>query len=75
MNTRDLESYYSGYEDRDTEVKIPFEDYRSLEDKIEIYEKAIEEIEEVATQPEDFIYDFQCIKAILEDLKKELDQC
>lgn len=57
------------------EVKVPFGDYRSLEDKIEAYEKAIEEINEVATQPEDIIYDFQCIKTILEDLKKELDQC
>lgn len=75
MNTADLESYCPGYEDRNAEAKVPFEDYRSLEDKIEIYKKAIEEINEVTTQPEDFIYDFQCIKAILEDLKKELGQC
>ena len=52
MDTRDLTSYYPGYEDRDNDAKVPFEDYRNLEDKIEVYEKTIDEMEDILASDE-----------------------
>lgn len=75
MNTRDLDSYYPGYEDYyEDKSKVPFEDYRNLEDKIEIYENAFEELEEVLADNEQYtlVEMIKLSRAILEDMKREL---
>lgn len=74
MNTQDLSSYYPGYEEYEEKknAQVPFEDYCNLERKIEIYEKFYEEIEEVLNEPKKEKYDLQCIKAIVEDMKRNL---
>lgn len=73
MNTRDLTSYYPGYEDRDNDVKVPFEDYRELEDKIEIYEKGISRIEDILDSDEyAYLEKVKETKRILKEMKEEL---
>ena len=74
MDTVDLDSYYSGYDDYCDSATVPFEDYRNLEDKIEIYEKAMNELEEVLTDSEQYgpIEMIKLSRAILEDMKREL---
>lgn len=74
MDTQDLTSYYPGYEDRDSEAKVPFEDYRNLEDKLEIYEKAIDYVEEVLLDDEQYTAEekFKELKRIIEEMKDQL---
>lgn len=74
MDTRDLTSYYPGYEDRDNDAKVPFEDYRKLEDKLEVYEKAISYAEGVLLDDEQYTTEekFEELKRILEEMKEEL---
>lgn len=73
MDTRDLTSYYPGYEDRDNDAKVPFDDYRKLEDKIEVYEKTIDEIEDILASDEYVSLEkVREIKNILNEMKEEL---
>ena len=74
MDTRDLTSYYPGYEDRDNDAKVPFEDYRILEDKLEIYKQAIDYVEEVLLDDEQYTTEEKLkeIKRILEEMKEQL---
>ena len=74
MDTRDLTSYYPGYEDRDNDAKVPFEDYRKLEDKLEVYEKAISYAEGVLLDDEQYTTEekFEELKRIIEEMKEEL---
>ena len=73
MDTRDLTSYYPGYEDRYDDAKVPFEDYRRLEDKLEVYEKAIDEIEDILASNEYVSLEkVREIKNILNEMKEEL---
>lgn len=74
MNTQDLTSYYPGYEDRDNDAKVPFEDYRILEDKLEIYKYAIDYVEEVLLDDEQYTTEekFKELKKIIEEMKEEL---
>ena len=74
MDTRDLTSYYPGYEDRDNDAKVPFEDYRKLEDKLEVYEKAISYAEGVLRDDEQYTTEekFEELKRIIEEMKGQL---
>lgn len=74
MDTRDLTSYYPGYEDRDNDAKVPFEDYRKLEDKLEIYKQAIDYVEEILPDNEQYTTEEKLkeIKRILEEMKEQL---
>lgn len=73
MDTRDLTSYYPGYEDRDNDAKVPFGDYRELEDKIEIYEKGISRIEDILDSDEyAHLEKVKETKRILKEMKEEL---
>lgn len=74
MDTRDLPSYYPGYEDRDNDAKVPFEDYRKLEDKFEIYKQAINHAEEVLLDNEQYTTEekFKELKKIIEEMKEQL---
>lgn len=74
MDTRDLTSYYPGYEDRDNDAKVPFEDYRKLEDKLEIYKQAIDYVEEILLDNEQYTTEEKLkeIKRILEEMKEQL---
>lgn len=74
MDTRDLTSYYPGYEDRDNDAKVPFEDYRILEDKLEIYKQAIDYVEEVLLDDEQYTTEekFEELKRIIEEMKEQL---
>ena len=74
MDTRDLTSYYQGYEDRDNDAKVPFEDYRKLEDKLEIYKQAIDYVEEILLDNEQYTTEEKLkeIKRILEEMKEQL---
>lgn len=74
MITQDLTSYYPGYEDYEDKAKVPFEDYRKLEDQIKAYEKAVDELEELLNDTKQYktLEMVKLSKAILEDLKEEL---
>lgn len=75
MNTVDLPSYIPGYEEyQERTSRVPYEDYAKLEEKIEIYEKAMEELEEVLSDSEQYgpLEMIKLSKAILEDMKREL---
>lgn len=72
MDTRDLTSYYPGYEDRDNDATVPFEDYRKLEDKIEVYEKTIDEIEDILASDE--YVSLEKVREIYEILKEMKEQ-
>lgn len=74
MDTRDLTSYYPGYDDRDGEAKVPYEDYAKLEEKIEIYKKNLEDLENTLYQKE--YKESEMItesKKILKVMKEELE--
>lgn len=74
MDTRDLTSYYPGYEDRDNDAKVPFEDYRKLEDKLEVYETTINHAEEVLLDTEQYATEEKVkeLKRIIEEMKEQL---
>lgn len=74
MDTRDLTSYYPGYEDRDNDAKVPFEDYRRLEDNLEVYEKTFHRVEEILTDEEQYSEEekFKELKRIIEEMKEQL---
>ena len=76
MDTVDLDSYYPGYEDycNNLNSKVPFEDYLDLERKIEIYERALEELEEVLTDSIQYkkAEKIKISLAIIDDMKSEL---
>lgn len=76
METRDLDSYISGYdeycEDLEEQAKVPYSDYEKLEEKINIYGNLIEKItstfEEEITSKEKI----KIIKALIEDYEEDL---
>lgn len=75
MDTRDLTSYYPGYEDRNNDAKVPFDDYRKLEDKLEIYKQAIDFAEEVLVDnDEQYTTEekFKELKRIIDEMKEQL---
>lgn len=74
MSTEDLTSYYPEYEDCEDRAKVPFEDYRKLEEQIKAYEKAVDELEELLNDTKQYktLEMVKLSKAILEDLKEEL---
>lgn len=74
MSTEDLTSYYPGYEDYEDKAKVPFEDYRKLEDQIKTYERAVDELEEILNDTKQYktLEMIKLSKSILEDLKEEL---
>ncbi len=75
MSTKDLDSYYPGYEDyEERKVKVPFEDYLKLEKQIENYEKAVEELEGLLYDSEQYksLEMIELSKTILKDLKEAL---
>lgn len=75
MSTQDLTSYYPGYEDfEERKSRLPYENYAKLEDQIEKYEKAVNELEEILYNSKEYktLEMVKLSKAILEDLKREL---
>lgn len=74
MNTKDLDSYYPGYENHEDRAKVPFEDYRKLENQIEAYEKAVNDLREILVDANEYeaLEMIELSKTILEDLKEEL---
>lgn len=75
MSTKDLDSYYPGYEDfEERKSRVPFEDYKKLEDQIEKYEKAVNALEEILYNTKEYeaLEMIKLSKAILKDLKREL---
>lgn len=77
MDTKDLESYQTGYEEHCAKAKVPFEDYTKLENKIDIYKKAFNEIEELLNDSEQYSLRDQVkfSKAILAEMEEELEKC
>lgn len=69
MNYKDYDDYLADMEEK---AKVPFEDYRELEEKLKKYEMFVEDIEGVFENPRNSKYDLQCIQALLEDLKGAL---
>ena len=59
------------------EETVPSEDYRILEDKIEIYESSTNELEDILEDTEQYgpLEKIKLIKSIIEDLKKDLERC
>ena len=74
METKDLDSYYPGYEDRKSGAKVPYEDYAKLEEKIKVYESALSELEEIIYDTDQYSLTEKnkLSKAILEDVKRFL---
>lgn len=75
MSTKDLDSYYPGYEDyEERKAKVPFEDYLKLEDQIEAYKKAVNDLREILIEMNEYeaLEKIELSKTILEDLKEEL---
>lgn len=75
METRDLTSYKSGYDEYCEQSKVPSEEYSTLEAKIEIYEKAIENIEMGINENCSSEQKIQFVRAFLEELSGELGKC
>lgn len=76
MDTVDLTSYYPGYDEYcEDRAKVPFEDYRILEDKLEIYEKMINELEDIFESGYEAYGKLELITALIKETKKELDRC
>lgn len=71
METKDLDSYYPGYDDYCNGAKVPFEDYRELEDKVENYKNTLEELKEILTNSEYGPLEMiKLSRIVLEDLNK-----
>ena len=79
INTVDLTSYHSGYdqycEEIERENRISNSDYKKLEEKISVYENFVEELEFLIVEDKEqsFEQKFRCVKALLEDLKGDLE--
>ena len=75
MDTRDLDSYYPGYdgycERIERENRVPYSDYAKLEDKVEAYKNLMEEIDSVLSEKTTFEKKIQLIQAVIQDFKEE----
>ncbi len=74
MDTVDLTSYYPGYDDYCEGAKVPFEDYRILEDKIEIYDKGIEKIRSILQEKDTDKQKTKYISTIIAEMEEELER-
>lgn len=75
MNTVDLTSYHPGYDEHCERTKVPFEDYRNLEDKLEIYEKMVNELEDIFESKYEAHGKLELITVLVKETKKELERC
>ena len=53
MDTRDLSSYYPGYDDY-SDCRVPYDDYAELEEIIEKYDRAVDELEDILFDEEQY---------------------
>lgn len=72
MDTVDLTSYYDDYCEG---AKVPFEDYRILEDKIEIYDKGIEKIKSILEEKDTSKQKIKYVATIIAEMGEELERC
>lgn len=74
MDTKDLDSYYPGYEayceELEEQVKVPYSDYEKLEEKIGKYEDLLNDIEYTLEEKTTMIERFKILKALIEDFKE-----
>lgn len=75
METKDLTSYKSGYDEHCEGAKVPFEDYRKLEDKIEIYEKSINAMKDALEENCSSEQKVKFIESFIVELDEELGKC
>lgn len=75
METKDLTSYHPGYDEHCERAKVPFEDYRKLEDKIEIYKKGIDAMKDVLEENCSSEQKVKFIAAFIVELDEELERC
>lgn len=47
MDTRDLDSYYPGYDEYNETMTIATEEYQKLKEQIKTYEKTVEDLKEL----------------------------
>lgn len=76
MDTRDLSSYYPGYDDY-SDGRVSYDDYAELEEVIEKYDRAVDEIEEILFDEEQYTINdkLETFKEIIKDLRRELEKC
>lgn len=74
MDTKDLDSYYPGYDEYNETTTIATEEYQDLKEQIDIYEKFIEDLEELFNDKQQYEASEMIEESLsmLEDLKKEV---
>ena len=76
MDTKDLDSYHPGYDNYcEQNSKVPAEDYTKLQEKIEIYAKAIDGMKDAIAEKCDTAKKVQFIEAFIEEMETQLEKC
>ncbi len=75
MDTRDLDSYYPGYdqycERLERENRVPYSDYVELEDEIRAYKNLMKKIDSVLSEKTTLKKKIQLIQAVIQDFEEE----
>lgn len=76
MDTRDLDSYYPGYDEYNETMTIATEEYQKLKEQIKTYEKTVEDLKELFNNNQQYEA-LEMIKMsleMLEDLEEKLGE-
>jgi len=75
MDTRDLSSYYSGYddycEDLENRAKVPYSDYEKLETKITGYNGLLDDIKSIFSEETTASNQTEMLKELINDFEEE----
>ena len=75
MDTRDLSSYYSGYddycEDLENRAKVPYSDYEKLETKITGYNGLLDDIKSIFSEETTASNQIKMLKELINDFEEE----
>lgn len=75
MDTKDLDSYYPGYdaycEELEEQAKVPYRDYENLEEKIVKYDDLLSDIKSTLEEKTTMIERFKILKALIEDFEEK----
>ena len=75
MDTRDLSSYYPGYddycEDLENRAKVPYSDYEKLETKITGYNGLLDDIKSIFSEETTASNQIEMLKDLINDFEEE----
>jgi hypothetical protein len=73
MNTKDLDSYYPGYDaycdELEEKTKVPFDDYKKIEEERDNLKNLLDDIKSTLKEKTTMIEKYKILNALIEDFE------